>query len=148
MPSCSLLHIVFPEVWTYASILTLSISLSCTYETQICTKFSLTWDITSSLCLLILVSYAEMARALKKFPSSSLEFSVSLYFSMLLITEVLGRNSGLIDSSEAGCSRGVVLWHLREEEQKKIWGLACPQIQQYALCHGVGSIFLGLGEQY
>lgn len=133
MPSCSLLHVVFPEVWIYASILALSISLSCMYETKICTKFSLTWDVTSSLCSLILASYAEVARGLKQCPSSSPQFSVSSCFSMLLITEVSGRNSG--DNSEAGCSRRVVLWHLIlfREQQGKIWGLACPQIQQCAL---------------
>lgn len=79
MPSCSLLHVVFPEIWTYTSILVLSNSLSCMYETEICTILFLTWDITSSLWLLILASCAEMARVLKPFPSSWWESQALLF---------------------------------------------------------------------
>lgn len=54
---------------------TLSNSLSC----EIYTKFSLSWDITSSLCLLILASYAAMARVVKQFPSSWWESQALLF---------------------------------------------------------------------
>lgn len=124
-----------------------SISLSCTDETVTCTKFSFTWDLTSSLHSLIPAPCEGMARVLQQFPSSSPAFSVASYLSTLLIPEVLGSRSGLSDSSEAACSK-VVPWNLILfwEQEEKIWGLTCPQIQLCTPWHYAGSQLAGLME--
>lgn len=124
-----------------------SISPSCTDETVTCTKFSFTWDLTSSLRPLIPAPCEGMARVLQRFPSSSPAFSVASYLSTLLIPEVLGSRSGLSNSSEAACSK-VVPWHLIlfREQEEKIWGLAWPQIEPCTPRHYTGSQLAGFTE--
>lgn len=52
----------------------------------------------------------------------------------------LSGSSGLSNSSEAGCSREVMPWHLLHfGEEEKTQGLACPRIQQCTPWHYTGS---------